>query len=45
MTEGGAYGVPGGLWKMGLIEVHPVVGIFVAHGCAMVSKTIHIPKP
>jgi CDP-diacylglycerol---serine O-phosphatidyltransferase len=26
-------------------EVHPVVGLFVVHGCLMVSKTIHIPKP
>ena len=26
-------------------EVHPVVALFVAHGCAMVSKSIHIPKP
>ncbi|KAF2738317.1 CDP-diacylglycerol--serine O-phosphatidyltransferase [Polyplosphaeria fusca] len=26
-------------------EVHPVVGLFVIHGCLMVSKTIHIPKP
>lgn len=26
-------------------EVHPVVGMFVLHGCLMVSKTIHIPKP
>ena len=26
-------------------EVHPVVGVFVAWGCAMVSRSIHIPKP
>jgi len=26
-------------------EIHPIVGIFVLHGCLMVSKTIHIPKP
>lgn len=26
-------------------EFHPVVGVFVLHGCLMVSKTIHIPKP
>ena len=46
MIEGGAYGVPGGLWKVGLgLEVHPVVGVFVAHGCTMVSRSIHIPKP
>lgn len=44
--EGGSYGIPGGLWNLGLgLEVHPVVGVFAAHGCAMVSKSIHIPKP
>lgn len=26
-------------------EFHPAVFIFVIHGCLMVSKTIHIPKP
>ncbi|PKY07387.1 phosphatidylserine synthase [Aspergillus campestris IBT 28561] len=26
-------------------EFHPVVLMFVLHGCMMVSKTIHIPKP
>jgi len=26
-------------------EFHPLVGVFVVHGCLMVSKTIHIPKP
>jgi CDP-diacylglycerol---serine O-phosphatidyltransferase len=28
-----------------LFEVHPVVGLFLAHGCCMLSKTLHIPKP
>ena len=28
-----------------MFEVHPVVGLFVAHGCTMVSKTLHVPKP
>ncbi|KAF2175054.1 phosphatidylserine synthase [Zopfia rhizophila CBS 207.26] len=28
-----------------VLEFHPVVGLFVLHGCLMVSKTIHIPKP
>ncbi|KAL4892595.1 CDP-diacylglycerol--serine O-phosphatidyltransferase [Aspergillus ambiguus] len=27
------------------VEFHPVVLLFVLHGCMMVSKTIHIPKP
>ncbi|KAH9879848.1 hypothetical protein J1614_001872 [Plenodomus biglobosus] len=38
--------VPLGLWLEGTaFEFHPVVGMFVLHGCLMVSKTIHIPKP
>ena len=28
-----------------LFELHPVTFVFVIHGCLMVSKTIHIPKP
>lgn len=28
-----------------LLEVHPIVGLFLAHGCSMVSKTLHVPKP
>lgn len=31
--------------KDALFEFHPVVLLFVLHGCLMVSKTIHIPKP
>lgn len=27
------------------LEFHPIVLLFAAHGCLMVSKTIHIPKP
>jgi len=27
------------------LEFHPVALIFVLHGCLMVSKSIHIPKP
>ncbi|ODH14229.1 hypothetical protein ACO22_06627 [Paracoccidioides brasiliensis] len=27
-----------------LLEFHPAVGLFVVHGCLMVSRTIHIPK-
>jgi CDP-diacylglycerol---serine O-phosphatidyltransferase len=37
--------VPLGTVGSGLFEVHPVVLIWVLHGCLMVSKTIHIPKP
>ena len=46
MVEGGSQGVLGGVWDLGFGgRVHPVVGIFVGWGCAMVSKSIHIPKP
>ena len=38
--------VPGGVALAGTaLEMHPAVLLFVAHGCAMTSKTIHIPKP
>lgn len=38
--------IPGGLWFAGsVIEVHPIVLVFMLHGCLMTSKTIHIPKP
>jgi CDP-diacylglycerol--serine O-phosphatidyltransferase len=28
-----------------ILEFHPVVLAFVAHGCCMISKTLHVPKP
>jgi CDP-diacylglycerol--serine O-phosphatidyltransferase len=38
--------VPLGLWLEGTaFEFHPVVAMFLLHGCLMVSKTIHVPKP
>ncbi|KAF2200629.1 phosphatidylserine synthase [Delitschia confertaspora ATCC 74209] len=38
--------VPLGTWMAGsALEFHPVVLFFVLHGCTMVSKSIHIPKP
>lgn len=37
--------IPLGTWGSGMFEVHPVVGLFVLHGCLMTSKSIHIPKP
>ncbi|KAE8356912.1 hypothetical protein BDV28DRAFT_126410 [Aspergillus coremiiformis] len=38
--------LPLGLVAQGTpFEFHPVVLLFVLHGCLMVSKTIHIPKP
>jgi len=38
--------IPFGTVAQGSIfEVHPMVGLFLAHGCCMVSKTLHVPKP
>ncbi|PLB50258.1 phosphatidylserine synthase [Aspergillus steynii IBT 23096] len=38
--------LPLGVIAQGTIfEFHPVVLLFVLHGCMMVSKSIHIPKP
>lgn len=38
--------LPGGVWFAGgPLAVHPVVLMFVVHGCLMTSKTIHVPKP
>ncbi|KAI2602938.1 CDP-diacylglycerol--serine O-phosphatidyltransferase [Hypoxylon fragiforme] len=38
--------IPGGVWFAGsALEVHPVVALFVVHGCLMCSKTLHVPKP
>lgn len=28
-----------------VLEFHPIVFVFIAHACCMVSKTMHIPKP
>ncbi|KAI5813848.1 hypothetical protein BZA77DRAFT_113662 [Pyronema omphalodes] len=37
-------GIPLGLVGEGLLEFHPAVLIFCISGCAMVSRSIHIPK-
>ncbi|PYH46801.1 Gar1-domain-containing protein [Aspergillus saccharolyticus JOP 1030-1] len=38
--------LPLGLAAQGTaFEFHPLVLLFVLHGCLMVSKTLHIPKP
>lgn len=38
--------LPLGVFAAGTpFEFHPIVLIFVLHGCLMVSKTLHIPKP
>lgn len=38
--------LPGGLAFEGTpLELHPVVFIFLVHGCLMCSKSLHVPKP
>jgi len=38
--------VPLGTWAVGtMFEFHPIAIVFVLHGCLMVSKTLHVPKP
>jgi CDP-diacylglycerol--serine O-phosphatidyltransferase len=38
--------LPLGVWAAGTpFEFHPVILLFAISGCAMTSKTIHIPKP
>lgn len=38
--------VPGGILFAGSpLEVHPIVLVFLIHGCLMCSKTLHVPKP
>ncbi len=37
--------VPGGVWQFGPWTLHPLVLIYLASGTAMISKTLHIPKP
>jgi len=38
--------IPMGLWLQGTaLEFHPVVAMFILHGCLMVSKSVKIPKP
>ena len=28
-----------------ILEMHPIVLLFVFHACCMVSRTLHVPKP
>lgn len=38
-------GLPFGQVLIGPFALHPLALLYVAHGCAMVSKTLRIPKP
>jgi CDP-diacylglycerol--serine O-phosphatidyltransferase len=37
--------LPLGAWWLGPFRLHPLALLFVFHGCAMISKTLRIPKP
>jgi CDP-diacylglycerol--serine O-phosphatidyltransferase len=37
--------LPFGRWHLGPYVVHPLVLVYVLSGCAMISKTLRIPKP
>jgi CDP-diacylglycerol--serine O-phosphatidyltransferase len=38
--------IPYGTFLTGtFLEFHPTVVLFLAHGCCMLSKTLHVPKP
>jgi CDP-diacylglycerol---serine O-phosphatidyltransferase len=37
--------LPLGVWTGALGSFHPLSLLYVAHGCAMISKTLHLPKP
>ena len=40
------YNIPFGTWATGsILEFHPIVVLFLVHGCCKVSKTLHVPKP
>lgn len=36
--------LPFSVWPLGPVSLHPLSLLFVAHGSAMISKTLHIPK-
>jgi CDP-diacylglycerol---serine O-phosphatidyltransferase len=37
--------LPGGVWQLGPLELHPLALMYLASGSAMISKTLRIPKP
>lgn len=47
VSQGWIHGqLPSGVWLVGsALEFHPLMVLFIVHGCLMTSKTIHIPKP
>lgn len=47
LTHAGRIGanLPGGAWSLGPWTLHAFSLVFAASGSAMISKTLHIPKP
>jgi CDP-diacylglycerol--serine O-phosphatidyltransferase len=37
--------LPGGAFAIGPFTLHPLALLYLVHGSAMISKTLHIPKP
>jgi CDP-diacylglycerol--serine O-phosphatidyltransferase len=37
--------LPLGVWHLGPWDLHPIALVFLVSGCAMISKTLRIPKP
>jgi CDP-diacylglycerol--serine O-phosphatidyltransferase len=37
--------LPLSIWHVGPASLHPLALLYVVHGSAMISKTLHIPKP
>ena len=37
--------LPFSVWQLGPVSLHPLALLYLAHGSAMISKTLHIPKP
>lgn len=35
----------GTIMKGSIVEMHPIVMLFVVHACCMVSRTLRVPKP
>jgi CDP-diacylglycerol---serine O-phosphatidyltransferase len=36
--------LPLSVWRLGPVSLHPLTLLYLVHGSAMVSKTLHIPK-
>ena len=43
-TERTGQALPLGTLSLGPFDLHPLVLLYAANGCAMVSKTLRVPK-